>query len=235
LYTLLGVAYFDLALRNLQERMRLLLTQNAKRILDEIAKFSTQFGYNFNTEQINFNLSGARNMTTGHKLLNNAYGSNSNVSSLSLEDEKNAQKKLDDLQLQQHRAKRAKKSKDRNELLSTNLHDTQKCDKQTQITTLLYSRFKDEKYSLMTTSNPSLFSSSSLMDIRSGQAINEIFNHKSSHSNLSTSNYSGNEFLNPIKEIRNDEEKNEQSTKAIQNTRQPRTSRFSSVPSTTRT
>lgn len=44
-YCLLGMAFIDLTVLSLQEKMRVLLIKNARNILNELVKFANQLGY----------------------------------------------------------------------------------------------------------------------------------------------------------------------------------------------
>lgn len=45
IYAFLGMAFFDLTVLSLQEKMRVLLIRNAQNILGELVKFANQLGY----------------------------------------------------------------------------------------------------------------------------------------------------------------------------------------------
>jgi hypothetical protein len=122
LYTLFGIACFDLTIQNLREKIRLILINNGQNIVNETIKFVNQFGYEWNIESVNFNLG-----------VNNTHA----VAKAQAVEAAKLNEKMTSL-------KRPIKAIDAK--LNT-LKEVKKCDKQTQITTLLYTKFRLEKAS----------------------------------------------------------------------------------------
>lgn len=132
IYALFGLAFFDLTILTLQEKLRLILIKNAKHLLTEICKFATQFGYNWSIEKSNLNLD---NLGKNSMMSNLAIDIANKNSKAEQKDEALAY--MNNVHLSAKRGgKKNKFSFDRTDL------DVIKCDKQTQITTLLCSRFK---------------------------------------------------------------------------------------------
>ena len=121
LYTLFGIACFDLTIQNLREKIRLILISNGHHIVTETIKFMNQFGYEWSIENVNFN-----------------FGVNSHQVAKAITNDVKSIEKIAS-------TKRPTKAIDTNKL--NILKEVKKCDKQTQITTLLYTKFRLEKAS----------------------------------------------------------------------------------------
>lgn len=116
LYVLFGMSFFSLTIKYLQEQIRLILLKNGQTIISEIIKFIDQFGYQLKTEDFNLTLSGeAAKFVT--ESTSTAEGKKRMHHQRSIGGEKMSRKPSVKMEVA-------------------------KCDKQTQITTLLYSRIK---------------------------------------------------------------------------------------------
>ena len=56
LYTLFGIAFFELAIQNLREKIRILLISNGQNIVLETIKFVNQFGYDWSMDSVYYNM-----------------------------------------------------------------------------------------------------------------------------------------------------------------------------------
>ena len=122
LYTLFGIAFFDLTIQNLREKIKVLLLSNGQKVIWEIVKFVNQFDYQWSIENVNFNL-GVTKLSSDDKMDKKSLGSFQKKSPL------------------------LKRSKMTDVSRANDLKEVKKLDKQTQITTLLYTKFKFEKSS----------------------------------------------------------------------------------------
>ncbi len=118
-YVLIGMSFFSLTIKYLQEKIRQVLLRNGRNIIAEVTKFTNQFGYNLKSDDFNLSLS-------------------HDVSRIVVE-------KSNDVALAKAAAEaavlvNARKNSDRT---------VQKSDKQTQITTLLYSKLKYENFKVV--------------------------------------------------------------------------------------
>ena len=146
LYTLFGLAFLDLTIQTLQEKIRLHLIKNAQNIVLEIIKFAKQFGYEWSIESINFNI-GLKSKSFS---VDSSAQSNTNANNIE-QDEKEIilQSRLSSISPNSMSYRRIKKSIVDHHvrgggLNALSFYDVPKTDKQTQITTLLYSKFKLE-------------------------------------------------------------------------------------------
>ena len=119
LYVLLGMSFFSLVITYLQEQIRRILLKNGQTIVSEVTKFINQFGYQLKKEDFNLTLSAETARFTA--------------------DDKNRTDRSK-LPLQRLVTKSETSSKPSKAL------EIVRCDKQTQITTLLYSRLKYEQH-----------------------------------------------------------------------------------------
>lgn len=113
-YVLLGMSFFSLSIKYLQEKIRQVLLKNGRNIIVEATKFTNQFGYNLKTEDFNLSLS-------------------HDTSRIRIEKPK------------KHEVEELKVARKLSLIVPV-----QKCDKQTQITTLLYSKLKYDNRNVMT-------------------------------------------------------------------------------------
>ncbi|CAF0706704.1 unnamed protein product [Brachionus calyciflorus] len=147
-YFLLGLAFFDLTLLTLQEKIRFLIIKNFKNIIIEVCKFSSQFGYNWTGEHMIHILENL-GINSYFKSLEN----NQSIKAIQTIEKDPIVDKINSL-----------KNRNSRKLRYSNEKNISKCDKQTQITTLLCSRFKmdSDGYSTMSAScsNLSDFSTS---------------------------------------------------------------------------
>lgn len=141
IYILFGLAFFDLTILVLQEKIRLLLIQNGKNIINEICKFVNQFGYNWSIERISSNLDNLGKSSL-HFSLGTINAKRVNEPEQEEESFSQAIKNYKNT-INSRKGKKIKSSFDRVD----HSDHLQKCDKQTQITTLLCSRFKSDNYS----------------------------------------------------------------------------------------
>lgn len=170
IYFLLGLAFFDLTLLSLQEKIRNLIIINGKNIINEVCKFANQLGYNWRDELI---ISVLENLGTNSFFKSRNY-------SIKLTEEQNSTTPNDNKSPLNRNAKKFRFTFENN---------IKKSDKQTQITTLLFSKYKlDSKgHSPLSASCSNLcdLSSSSVQtsSIRSStlyvdKLIEENFNHQ---------------------------------------------------------
>lgn len=115
LYVLFGMSFFSLTIKYLQEQIRMILLKNGQTIISEIVKFIDQFGYQLKTEDFNLTLSAETAKFATES--NGADARNRMFHQRSINGEKISRK-------------------------ASVKTEVVKCDKQTQITTLLYSRLK---------------------------------------------------------------------------------------------
>lgn len=123
IYFLLGLAFFDLTLLSLQEKIRNLIIINGKNIINEVCKFANQLGYNWRDELI---ISVLENLGT------NSFFKSRNIS-IKLIEEQNLAASKDNKSPMNRNSKKFRFSFENN---------VKKLDKQTQITTLLFSKYK---------------------------------------------------------------------------------------------
>lgn len=136
IYILVGIAYFDLIILSLQEKIRILLIRNAKNIIGELIKFANQLGYAWSIDSFNFDNLGKHSI---NKIIYSNKTSNTNsVSDLDFDDVFFTSRTTSNVSVRSRR----------NDPKGINYHEISKCDKQTQITTLLCSKFKYEKSGL---------------------------------------------------------------------------------------
>ncbi len=117
IYVLIGMSFFSLTIKYLQEKIRQVLLRNGKSIIAELTKFTNQFGYNLKTDDFNLSLS-------------------HDVSRIVAEKPKDTTVLVKESEVRIN----ARKNSDR---------IVQKSDKQTQITTLLYSKLKYENFKVV--------------------------------------------------------------------------------------
>ena len=134
-YTLFGLAFFDLTINCLQEKLRMIIVRNGQHAINEIIKFFNQFGYNWSPDSVNFNLAIAGNFKLNKKVT--VVETNNN-------EQDQTEQSTKDLHLRSNKIS-MKKMKAMNDYGGYYMNEVAKCDKQTQITTLLCSKFKLEK------------------------------------------------------------------------------------------
>lgn len=115
MYVLFGMSFFSLTIKYLQEQIRQILLKNGQTIISETIKFIDQFGYQLSSEDFNLTLSAeTAKFATERSDVRNKMN-------------------------QRQRSMAGERMMSRRASVKT---EVVKCDKQTQITTLLYSRLK---------------------------------------------------------------------------------------------
>ncbi|RNA41625.1 T family of potassium channels 18-like isoform X1 [Brachionus plicatilis] len=123
IYFLLGLAFFDLTLLTLQEKIRNLIIINGKNLINEVCKFANQLGYNWRDELI---ISVLENLGT------NSFFKSRNLS-LKLTEEQETTSSEVSVTPKNRNGKKFRYQFENN---------VKKSDKQTQITTLLFSKYR---------------------------------------------------------------------------------------------
>ena len=116
-YILVGMSFFALILKRLQEATRLVLIKSGQNLILEIMKFVNQFGYNLKLNDVS--------LVFSNSIESIRFLKHNNLLNLDQE------------------VGEAKQPQHLNAKIETAV---EKCDKQTQITTLLYSKFRRDQY-----------------------------------------------------------------------------------------
>lgn len=145
MYTLFGIAFFDLTIQNLREKIKLVLINNGQNLIEETIKFVNQFGHNWSMESVAFNL--------GVKVV--------------------PQEELSKIIMGKDMKGSESTLKKKSALNDANGH-VKKCDKQTQITTLLYTKFKHDKISNNLESSNSVTDQVKIASVKPNNSANSV-------------------------------------------------------------
>ena len=129
-YVLFGISFFSMTISYLQLNIREVLLHSGENLIIEFIKFVNQFGYNLTIEHFNICLEKSDNLNKSSSHLDSLLSNNSNANL----NQKDDLKRVDSFKF---RSRLPSQLKGINLLL-----DVPKSDKQTQITTLLYSKVK---------------------------------------------------------------------------------------------
>ncbi len=169
-YTLFGLAFFDLTINRIQEKLRYFIVHYCQHLINEVVRFFNQLGYNWSLDSVNFDqaIAGSFKLSISAMEALTANSSKSDQSDL-------ISQSVDVLKSDSAGKHSSKKRMKQTGDHSFVLNDTNKCDKQTQITTLLCSRYNLEK----STSLETLYTPPVVASIKPNRSLKNSLSYKS--------------------------------------------------------